>query len=288
MAIHIRRRELIVTLGSAAAVWPIAARTQQPATPVIGFLHMGSFPAFSYTVSAVREGLKQFGYVEGQNVAIEYRWANNVPDELPELAADLVRRQVAVIIAMGTNLPGRAAKAATSTIPIVFVSGADPVRDGLVTRFDRPGGNVTGVTFRTQELVPKRLDLLCQLVPQATTVAHLANPQVPGAPEALRNVLAAANTLGRQVVVAEVRSEHDFGPAFATFVDRQVSALLVGSSVLFDSHRDELVALAARYKIPAIYQDREYVFDGGLMSYGANFVDAFRLGGRYAGRISRA
>jgi putative ABC transport system substrate-binding protein len=253
--------------------------------PVVGFLHLGSAVPFAYTASAVREGLRQFVYIEGQNIAIEYRWANNEPDRLPELAADLVRRQAAVIIAMGTNLPGRAAKAATSTIPIVFVSGGDPVRDGLVASLNRPGGNVTGVTFRTQELVPKRLDLLRELLPQATTIAHIADPRVPGAAETLRNLIDAASTLGRQVVVAEARSEHDFGSAFAMFVDRHADALVVGSSLLFDSHRDELVAFAKRYKIPAIYQDRQYVVDGGLISYGASFVAVFRIGGRYAGQI---
>jgi putative ABC transport system substrate-binding protein len=279
-----RRREFILALGGAAA-WPLAARAQQSAMPVIGFLHLGSSAGFSYVLPGFREGLKQFGYSEGQNVAIEYRWADNKPDRLPELAADLVRRQVAVIAASGTGLPGRAAKAATSTIPIVFLSGGDPVSDGLVTRFDRPGGNVTGVAFRTQELVPKRLDLLRELVPQATTIGHLSDPRVPRTPEVLRDVIAVANALGRQVVVVEVHSDHDFERAFATFVDRQAGAIVVGASVLFDSHRDEIVALAARHKLPAIYQDRAYVLDGGLMSYGANFAAAFRLSGRYVGQI---
>jgi putative ABC transport system substrate-binding protein len=197
----------------------------------------------------------------------------------------LVHRQVAVIFAWGTNLPARAAKAATSTIPIVFVSGSDPIRDGVVASFNRPGGNVTGVFFRTQELVPKRLDLLRELVPQATTVAHIVDPRIPGAQETLRNMLEAANALGRQVVVAGARSERDFGPAFTTFADRGAGALVVGSSLLFDSHRDELVALATRHRIPTVYQDRQYVLDGGLMSYGANFMAVSSLGGRYVGRI---
>jgi putative tryptophan/tyrosine transport system substrate-binding protein len=280
-----RRRDFIKGIVGSAAAWPLAARAQQQVMPVVGFLNLGSAVPLAYLASAFREGLKQFGYIEGQNVAIEYRWANNEPDRLPELAADLVHRHVAVIIAMGTNLPGLAAKAATSTIPIVFVSGSDPVRDGLVDKFDRPGGNVTGVSFRTQELVPKRLDLLRELVPQATTIAHIADPRIPGAAETLRNLLDTAGTLGRQVVVAEARNERDFEPAFAMFVDRQVGALVVGASVLFDGHRDEIVALAKRYKIPAVYQDRQYVVDGGLMSYGANFVAIFRLGGRYVGQI---
>jgi ABC-type uncharacterized transport system substrate-binding protein len=278
-------RRSFITVFVGAASWPVVVRAQQPVMPVVGFLHLGSAAPFAYTASAVREGLKQFGYIENQNVAIEYRWANNEPGRLPELAADLVNRQVAVIIAMGTNLPGRAAKAATSTIPIVFVSGSDPVRDGLVARFDRPGGNVTGVSFRTQELIPKRLDLLRELVPQATTIAHIADPRIPGAAETLRSFVDVAATLGRQVVVAEARNERDLGPGFAMFVDRRAGALVVGSSLLFDSNRDELVALAKQYKIPTIYQDRQYVVEGGLMSYGANFVAVFRLGGRYAGQI---
>jgi putative tryptophan/tyrosine transport system substrate-binding protein len=281
----VKRREFIAGLGGAAAAWPIAARAQQLAMPVVGFLHLGSSVSFSYTASAVREGLKQFGYIEGQNVTIDYRWANNEADRLPELAADLVRRQVAVILAMGTNLPGLAAKAATTTIPIVFLSGADPVRDGLVAKFDRPGSNVTGVTFRTLELVPKRLGLLHELVPQATTVAHLANPNTPGTAEALQNLLATANTLRRQVIVAEARNENEFDSAFARFADGRAGVLVVGSSVLFDSHRQELVALAARYNLPAVYQDREYVMDGGLMSYGADFRAIFRIAGRYVGQI---
>jgi ABC-type uncharacterized transport system substrate-binding protein len=280
-----RRRDFFQVIAASAAAWPLAARAQQPAMPVVGFLHLGSAVPFAYTASAVHEGLGQFGYVDGQNIAIEYRWANSEPNRLPELAADLVRRQAAVIIAMGTNLPGRAAKAATSTIPIVFVSGGDPVRDGLVARLDRPGANVTGVTFRTQELVPKRLDLLHELVPQATTSAHIADPRVPGAAETLRNLIDPAGTLGRQIVVAETRSEQDSGSAFAMFADRHAGALVVGSSLLFDSHRDELVAFAKRYKIPTIYQDRQYVVDGGLMSYGASFGAVFRIGGRYAGQI---
>jgi putative ABC transport system substrate-binding protein len=237
-------------------------------------------------LAGFRQGLEQFGYLEGRNVAIEYRWADNEADRLAEFAADFVRRRVDVIVAMGTNLPGLAAKAATSSIPIVFVSGADPVLDGLVASFDRPDGNVTGVAFRTTELVPKRLDLLLELVPHATTIAHLAGDQrVRGQSETLRKMVSAASALGRQIIIAEPRSERNFDPAFATFVDRHAAALVVGSSVLFDSHRDELVALAARHKIPAIYQDRQYVFDGGLISYGANFVAAFRLTGRYVGQI---
>ena len=275
-----RRREFITLLGGAAAAWPLVVRAQQPA---IGFLHVAFSGPYTQHLVALRQGLKQSGYVEGQNVAIEYRWANNEYDRLPELAADLVRRQVALIVAAGGPPSARAAKSATSTIPIVLVFGADPVRLGLVTSLNRPGGNVTGVTFLTTELMAKRLELLRELIPQATMVAYLADSR--SVPEMLRDAFAAAGVLGRQIVVMEARSDRDFEPAFATFVERQAGALVVGPSQLFDSNRDQLVALAARHKMPAIYQSREFVLDGGLMSYGASQVDAFRVGGLYVGQI---
>jgi len=218
-------------------------------------------------------------------VAIEYRWANNENDQLPELAADLVRRQVALIVAAGGSPSALAAKGATSTIPIVLVFGADPVRLGLAASLNRPGGNVTGVTFLTTELMPKRLELLSELIPQATTLAYLADLRSVLGEEMLRDTLAAAGVLGQQIVVMEARSSRDFEPAFATFVERQAGALIVAASQLFDSNRDQLVGLAARHTMPAVYQAREYVLDGGLMSYGANQVEAFRLGGLYVGQI---
>jgi putative ABC transport system substrate-binding protein len=280
-----QRRKFISLVGGSAA-WPLAGHAQQPATPVIGFLHLGSSAGFSYVLPRFREGLKQFGYAEGHNVAIEYRWADNESDRLPELVADLVRRQVAVIAACAGPLPGLAAKTATSTIPIVVVLGTDPVRTGLVASLNRPGGNVTGVYFLTRELVPKRLDLLHELVPRATTVAYLADDQrTETARETMRDMLAAAGVLGRQLAVVEARNDRDFEPAFGTFIERQAGALVVGPSPLFDSHRDKLIALAAQHKMPAIYQDREYALEGGLMSYGASFGDAFRLGGRYVAQI---
>jgi putative tryptophan/tyrosine transport system substrate-binding protein len=281
-----RRREFITLVGGAAAAWPFAARAQQASMPVIGFLHQGFSSPYTHVLAPFRQGLKDSGYVEGQNVAIEYRWANNEIDRLPELAADLVRRQVAVIAATGGATPALAAKAATSTIPIVLVFGSDPVRLGLIASLNRPGGNVTGITFLTTELMAKRLDLLRDLVPQATTVAFLSGDQrVVVAQEMLRDMLAAASVLARKVIVVEARSERDFEPAFATFVERQAGGLVVGANTLFDSNRDKLVMLAARHKIPAIYQAREYALDGGLMSYGASYADAFRLGGRYVGQI---
>jgi putative ABC transport system substrate-binding protein len=280
-----RRREFITLLGGATVAWPLTARAQQPAMPVIGFLHVAFPGPYTQQLLAFRHGLKQSGYAEDQNVAIEYRWAQNEYDRLPELAADLVRRRVAVIVAAGGPPSALAAKTATSTIPIVVVFGADPVGLGLVVSLNRPGGNVTGVTFLTTELMPKRLELLRELIPQATTVAYLADQR--SSEEMLRDTLAAAGVLGRELAVVGVHSDRDFEPAFSTFVERQAGALIVAPSQLFDSNRDHLVALAARHKIPAIYQAREFVVDGGLMSYGASYGDTFRVGGLYAGEILR-
>jgi putative ABC transport system substrate-binding protein len=262
----------------------VVARAQQATMPVIGFMHAGAPDAYAFIVAAFRQGLNESGYVEGQNLAIEYRWANNENDRLPELAADLVRRQVAVLVSGGGVPSALAAKAATSTKPIVVIFGADPVRLGLVASLSRPGGNVTGVTFLTAELMAKRLQLLGELVPHAT-IAYLADLRSVVGQGMLTDMLAAAGKLGRQLTVVEARSERDFEPAFATFAERQAGALVVGSSPLFDSSHDKLVALAARHKLPAIYQARQYVEDGGLMSYGTSYRDAFRLGGRYVAQI---
>jgi len=280
-----KRREFITLIGGAAMTWSQGARAQQPAMPVVGFLHVAFPGPYTQHLVAFRQGLKQSGYVEGQNVAIEYRWANNETDRLPELAADLVRRQVALITAAGGAPSALAAKAATSTIPIVLVFGSDPVRLGLVASLNRPGGNVTGVTFLTTELMAKRLELVRELIPQATTVGYLADLRAVAGQEMLRDTVAAAGVLGRQIAVVEARSDRDFEPAFATLVERRAGPLVVGASSLFDSNRDQLVALAARHRMPAIYQAREYVLDGGLMSYGASYGDAFRLGGLYVGQI---
>jgi putative tryptophan/tyrosine transport system substrate-binding protein len=280
-----RRREFISLLGGAAAAWPLTARAQQPAMPVVGFLHVAFPGPYTQQLAAFRQGLKQSGYIEGQNVAIEYRWANNENDQLPELAADLVRRGVALIVTAGGPASALAAKAATSTIPIVLVFGADPVRLGLAAGLNRPGGNVTGVTFLTTELVAKRLELLREMIPQATTVGYLAAPGSGTSEEMLRDTLAAAGVLGRLIAVVEAHSDRDFEPAFAALVERQAGALVVAPSQLFDSNRDRLLALAARHKMPAIYQAREYVLDGGLMSYGASYGEAYRVGGLYVGQI---
>src|SRR6516164_7201267 len=280
----LKRREFITLVGGAAA-WPLAARAQQAAIPVIGFLHVAFPGPYVQQLAAFRQGLKQSGYIEGQNVALESRWANNENDRLPELAADLIRRQVTVIVAAGGPASALAAKAATSTIPIVLVFGADPVRLGLAASLNLPGGNVTGVTFLTTELMPKRLELLHELVPRATTIAYLADVRSVSGQELVHDTVAAAGVLGRQIAVVEARSERDFESAFATFADRRAGALVVAASQLFDSNRDQLVTLAARHKMPAIYQAREFVSAGGLMSYGASYGEAFRLGGLYVGQI---
>jgi putative ABC transport system substrate-binding protein len=280
-----RRRDFITLVGGATA-WPVVGRAQQPAMPVIGFLNSGS-PDDTYAsrLAAFRQGLSENGFVEGRNVAIEYRWAEEKYDRLPALAADLVRRQVAVILATGGASPALAAKAATSTIPIVFQHGSDPIKLGLVASLSRPEGNVTGVTFITAELGAKRFDLLRQLVPLATTVGYLVDPRDPQSADQTADVLAAARALGRQVVVAEARSDRDFDAAFATFAQRRANALVVGAFPLFNNHRNKLVGLAANHRIPAIYQFREYALEGGLLSYGADILDAYRLGAVYVGKI---
>jgi putative tryptophan/tyrosine transport system substrate-binding protein len=262
-----RRREFIAGLGSAAA-WPLAARAQQPAPPEIGFLDPTSPEAAELILAGFRRGLKEAGYVEGKNVTIEYRWANNQPNVLPQLAADLVRRQVAVIVASGGVAAALAAKRATSTIPIVFVGGADPVKWGLVASLNRPGGNITGVTAILNELASKRLDLLRELVPQATTFGYLVGDQSDETQHDLTNdLLAAARALGRQVIVLECRRDSDFEAAFATLVQRQGSALIVSAFPLAFNNRQKILALAAHHKIPTIYAQGQYAFEGGLMSY---------------------
>ena len=278
-----QRREFITLLGGAAAGWPLAARAQQPAMSVIGFLRSAPLADATHLVTAFRAGLKDAGFVEGQNVTVEYRTAENHLDRLPALAAELIRRPVAVIV--GNNIAARVAKAATTTVPIVFAYGGDPVKDGFVASLNRPGGNVTGVVFIQGVLGAKRLELLRQIVPKATTIAVLVNPNSPETVSERSDVQAAAQALGQPLIIRDVSSDRDFETAFATFVQRGAGALLVGTGAFTYSHRERLVAMAARHALPAIYGLREFADAGGLMSYAASITDAYRQAGIYAGRI---
>jgi putative ABC transport system substrate-binding protein len=279
-----KRREFITLLGGAAAAWPLAAHAQQSAMPVIGFLHPASPDAFADRLRAFRQGLKESGYVEGENVAIVYRFAENQNDRLPELAADLVRRQVAVIATFG-GVATFAFKAATTTIPIVFNTGDDPVRQGLVVSLARPGGNLTGINFFSTELAAKRLELLRELVPAATRVAVLVNPSFPDAEPTVRDVTAAAHVMGFQIEVHNATTSREINAAFATFVHERPDALFVGADPFLTARRVQLVHLASFHRLPATYSSREYVEAGGLMSYGSNVADAWRQVGVYVGRI---
>ena len=280
-----RRRDFITLVGAAATAWPLAARAQQPAMPVIGFLNSQSADAFTEVLRGFRQGLKETGFAEGDNVGIEYRWADNQFDRLPTLAVDLVRRRVAVIAAMDTP-SALAAKAATTTIPIVFSTGTDPVNDGLVDGLARPGGNLTGVNFFAADLAAKRLGLLRELVPGAARIAVLVNPAHVSITEAtLRDVAVAARVMGVQVQVLKAATAREIGAAFATLERDRPDALLVGSGPFINARRVQLALLAGRYGIPAIYTGRQYVEAGGLISYGASLPDAWRQVGVYAGRI---
>jgi putative ABC transport system substrate-binding protein len=277
-----RRRGFIHGIAACAA-WPLVARAQQSAMPVIGFLRSTSLTDSVPFVTAFRQGLKEAGFVEGQNIAIEFRYADGRNDRLPALAADLIRHPVAVIAA---NAPAAlAAKAATTTVPIVFAYGGDPIKDGLVASLNRPDGNVTGVVFIAGTLGAKRLELLRQLVPKATTIAMLMNPGSPETEEERRDVQAAAQALGQQLIILEASSIRDLETAFATFVQRGAGALLVGTGPFTLANRERLVAMAARHALPTCYSQAEYARTGGLMSYAASIPDAYRQVGIYAGRI---
>jgi putative tryptophan/tyrosine transport system substrate-binding protein len=270
-----KRRQFITLLGGAAAAWPIAAHGQQ-SMPVVGFLHTQSAEPFGFQTDAFRNGLMESGFAQGRNVAVEYRWARGQYDRLPALAADLVRQQVAVMATGGGAVSARAAKAATSTIPIVFITGGDPVKLGLVASLNRPGSNMTGISPFISVLGAKRLELLREVVPSSSIIAVLFNPNSPEAETVANDAQTAARSVGQQIIVLTAAAEDDFDRAFEIMVQQRASALLVGTDPFFTSHLDRLLGLAARHAIPAIYDAREYPLAGGLMSYGSSIPDAYR------------
>jgi putative tryptophan/tyrosine transport system substrate-binding protein len=280
-----RRREFIWLFGGAAVLWPLAVYAQQRPLPVIGFLNVASPGPLRQQIAAFREGLKESGYVEGQNVAVEYRWAEGQYERLPELAADLVRQQVSVIFVGGGAPAELAVKAATTTIPIVFSTGGDPVRSGLVASLNQPSGNITGVYHFATGLEAKRLGLLHEMLPKATPIAVLINPNYADAENQLRDVQEAAARLGVQLVVVRANAESDFNAAFSTVVQQRSGALLVCASPFFNNRREQLVVLAARHALPTIYEWRDFAAAGGLMSYGTSLSDAYRQVGVYVGQI---
>ena len=281
----IRRRDFITLLGGAAVAWPLAARAQQPAIPVVGFLHQGLPDANTKFVAGFRKGLSETGYVEGRNVTIEYRWAQGEIDRLPELAAELIRRGVTVIATPGSALAALAAKSATATIPVVFMTGQDPVQIGLVTSLNRPGGNVTGVGGMNVELGAKQLGLLNELRPGAVPVAVFINPGSPQNERVMTELQSAATAIGRQLEIVTVRTNRDINTAFTDAVQKRAGALLITGDQLFTGRIVQLATLAARHSMPAIYTIREFAEAGGLMSYGSNFADLYRQTGNYTGRV---
>jgi len=278
------RRDLLI-LGSTVIAWPSVVRAQQTAMPVIGYLNSTSPGPYALFLAAFRQGLGETGYVEGQNLAIEYRWAENHLDQLPALVADLVGRKVDMIVTAGGPPPAVAAKRATSTIPILFTAVGDPIGAGLVASLARPGGNVTGFSILVVELNPKRLELLSQLLPEARVVALLVNPKNPSSERVISDVQEAARTKGMQLPILKAASESEIDAAFASLVQMQVGALVVGSDPFFNSRREQLVALASHHSVPAIYEWREFAAQGGLISYGPSLTSVNRQAGTYAGRI---
>lgn len=277
------RRNFIKVIAGSAVAWPLAARAQQSAMPVVGFLRSTSLADSTHFVTSFRQGLKEAGFVEGQNVAVEFRYAEGRGDRLPELVAELIHKPAAVIV---SNYPAAVvAKAATIAVPIIFITGSDPVRDGLVASLSRPGGNITGVVFIVGDLGAKRLELLRQLVPNATTIGVLVNPNTPETEAERNDLLAASVKIGQQLSILDVGSDRDIENAFATLVQRGAGAALIGAGPFLTSHRQQLVALAARSGLPTMYPLREYIAAGGLISYGASITEAYRQAGAYAGQI---
>jgi ABC-type uncharacterized transport system substrate-binding protein len=280
-----RRRDFIKVIAGSAAAWPLAARAQQQPMPVVGFMHSGAPEPFAHLAIAFRQGLSESGYEDGHNVAIEYRWALGDYSRLPELATDLVRRDVSAIVAGGGEPSVLAAEAATSTIPIVFIVGGDPVKFGFVTSLSHPTGNLTGVSLFTTSIGAKRLELLSELVPNASPIAFLIDPDYPSTAAELKDMTEAAQARGQQLSVLTARTEKEIDEAFATLVQQRAGALIVSADTFYTNQRNQLVTLAARYAIPTIYHQREFAAGGGLVSYGNSLSDAFRQVGVYTGRI---
>jgi putative tryptophan/tyrosine transport system substrate-binding protein len=280
-----KRRQFITVLGGAAIAWPLAARAQQPAPALVGFLNIQSLAGRTYQVEAFRTGLSELGYLEGRNITIEYRWAENQYERLPALAMDLVRRGVTVIAATGGAASARAAKTATSTIPIVFAVGSDPVDAGLVASLNRPGGNVTGVSFLTDALAAKRVSLLREVMAQPGIIAVLMNPQGPDAERQSKELPSAAQAIGQSIEIVNASTETEIETAFAAISRSRAAALVVAADPFFNDQRERIVALATQLGLPAIYESRSFVAAGGLMSYGASIADAYRQAGVYVGQI---
>jgi putative ABC transport system substrate-binding protein len=282
-----KRREFITLLGGAAAAWPLAARAQQAGLPVIGFMSGRSPEDSAHLTAAFRKGLNDLGFVEGQNVAIEFRWARGHYERLPALATELAARQVAVLVAFGGDVSALAAKRASSTIPIVFGVGGDPVQSGLVDSMNNPGGNATGFTILTTELEPKRISLLRELAPGLPLLGALLNPDSPLASRQWQEIEAACKTIGQRLVFAKAANDADLEVVLGTLIQQQVGALLVTANTYFDTRRDRIISFAAHHRLPAMYHLREYAIDGGLISYGPRIIDSYQQAGVYAGRILR-
>ena len=280
-----RRREFIALLGGTAAAWPLAARAQQPAMPVIGFMSGRALEDSAHLVSAFRQGLAETGFVEGQTVTIEFRWADGDYDRLPALAADLVSRKVAILVGVGGDVSALAAKKATASIPVVFGMGADPVKAGLVASFNRPGGNTTGFTLWTSEMESKRLGLLRDIVPAVQLIGILVNPKFPSSSQELNDLELAAKGIGQRLFVASANDNAELDAALTSLGQQRVGAFLVTAAPFFDTRLERIVRFAAQNRLPAIYQFREYAVAGGLISYGPNVVESYRNAGDYVGRI---